>query len=322
MARNNRWMARVCVGAGALLLGIASGADGQVVASNRCVPPLNGQYAGCVASFNPPGAPNVVLSSLSQGHFTSCQPAPSVFIGNTIVVNGSSTLDFDLTIGGVAQGHVSATGFTSVRYVGIAFASPPQVEIFECEELSMDMSGGGMPAGMMLRESPTTASLGTTTISDIGGGLNRIDGFFNLRIELTMDGGMTWIPADAPVRIALGPALTTVACCSPTTGACGVMPDTTCAALGLVQISGIAGCLPNPCPAVVGACCHGATCTQTAGPAPCGTAGTFLGAGVACGPIGRGGPLNACCPADFNHSGVLGVQDIFDFLAAWFAGCP
>ncbi len=30
----------------------------------------------------------------------------------------------------------------------------------------------------------------------------------------------------------------------------------------------------------------------------------------------------ATCPADFNGVGGLSVQDIFDFLAAWFAGCP
>jgi Starch/carbohydrate-binding module (family 53)/Glycosyl hydrolase family 57 len=29
-----------------------------------------------------------------------------------------------------------------------------------------------------------------------------------------------------------------------------------------------------------------------------------------------------CCPADFNGQGGLGVQDIFDFLAAWFANDP
>jgi probable HAF family extracellular repeat protein len=28
------------------------------------------------------------------------------------------------------------------------------------------------------------------------------------------------------------------------------------------------------------------------------------------------------CPADFNHSGGLEIQDIFDFLNAWFAGSP
>ena len=28
------------------------------------------------------------------------------------------------------------------------------------------------------------------------------------------------------------------------------------------------------------------------------------------------------CPADFNRSGQLSVDDIFSFLNAWFAGCP
>lgn len=30
----------------------------------------------------------------------------------------------------------------------------------------------------------------------------------------------------------------------------------------------------------------------------------------------------AYCPGDFNHSGAVSVQDIFDFLAGYFAGCP
>jgi hypothetical protein len=31
--------------------------------------------------------------------------------------------------------------------------------------------------------------------------------------------------------------------------------------------------------------------------------------------------ITTCCDADFNHSGTVSVQDIFDFLAAYFAGC-
>ncbi len=34
------------------------------------------------------------------------------------------------------------------------------------------------------------------------------------------------------------------------------------------------------------------------------------------------GPPPPACPADFNNSGSVSVQDIFDFLAAYFAGCP
>ena len=28
------------------------------------------------------------------------------------------------------------------------------------------------------------------------------------------------------------------------------------------------------------------------------------------------------CPGDFNHSDGIEVQDIFDFLNAWFVACP
>jgi hypothetical protein len=74
--------------------------------------------------------------------------------------------------------------------------------------------------------------------------------------------------------------------------------------------------LPTP---AAGACCLGAACT-TATPANC--TGVFLGLGVACAPPVRNGVASACCPADFNNSGAASVQDIFDFLAAYFAGCP
>ena len=35
-----------------------------------------------------------------------------------------------------------------------------------------------------------------------------------------------------------------------------------------------------------------------------------------------GGQVPAPCTADFNNNGVASVQDIFDFLAAWFGGDP
>jgi hypothetical protein len=60
-------------------------------------------------------------------------------------------------------------------------------------------------------------------------------------------------------------------------------------------------------------------CTTTTA---AGCAGTFLGVGTVCAPVVRGGTINACCKADFNNSGGISVQDIFDFLAAYFAGCP
>lgn len=80
-------------------------------------------------------------------------------------------------------------------------------------------------------------------------------------------------------------------------------------------------------PPPVGACCTGATvqgvgttCTL-AGQATCGTQnGTYRGDGTMCGP-NPSTPI-ACCGANFNQQGAVTVQDIFDYLTAWFAGQP
>jgi hypothetical protein len=55
----------------------------------------------------------------------------------------------------------------------------------------------------MIRESPTLASTGQTSIADLGGGLYRIDSFFDIFTELSVDGGSTWMPATSSVRMDL-----------------------------------------------------------------------------------------------------------------------
>lgn len=69
------------------------------------------------------------------------------------------------------------------------------------------------------------------------------------------------------------------------------------------------------------ACCNAATgaCVVMSTPA-CESA---AGAGLS--PVGSTCSPAACpvpCAADFDRSGSVTVQDIFDFLAAYFAGCP
>lgn len=67
---------------------------------------------------------------------------------------------------------------------------------------------------------------------------------------------------------------------------------------------------------VSGACCTGSHCTVTTS-AACG--GSFQGASSVCGAAGN---PTTCCKANFNQTGGVSVQDIFDFLTAWFAGAP
>src|SRR5262249_7661116 len=73
-----------------------------------------------------------------------------------------------------------------------------------------------------------------------------------------------------------------------------------------------------------GLCCRGSTCNANVSQAACtavGQAGAmFVGSTSTCNAPGN--TTNPCCYADFNKTGGLGVQDIFDFLNAWFGGSP
>ena len=89
----------------------------------------------------------------------------------------------------------------------------------------------------------------------------------------------------------------------------------------------VATCTPNPC-VPAGVCCRGATCSTTvATSAACTasliggqTAGAAFPAGAAC---NAGAVSNSpCCFANYNKVNGVTVQDIFDFLADWFAGSP
>jgi hypothetical protein len=115
----------------------------------------------------------------------------------------------------------------------------------------------------------------------------------------------------------------TGACCL-SSGACLVRTPSQCAGIpGSVFHAAATPCSPNVCPQS-GVCCIGSTCavgiTQAGCTATAPVGAFFVAAGTAC---NAGGANTApCCYADFNKVGGLSVQDIFDYLAAWFAGSP
>jgi hypothetical protein len=54
---------------------------------------------------------------------------------------------------------------------------------------------------MMIRESPTLASTGQTTLTAVTGGY-QIDSFFDVFTELSLDGGISWMPdTSGPMRM-------------------------------------------------------------------------------------------------------------------------
>ena len=75
---------------------------------------------------------------------------------------------------------------------------------FQTEMLQLNIGGGNLPAGVMLRESPTRASLGQHTITPASAGSGvLVSSFFDVFLELSADGGATWVPASDAVRVVL-----------------------------------------------------------------------------------------------------------------------
>jgi hypothetical protein len=111
-----------------------------------------------------------------------------------------STLDAMVSINGGPQQPIMMTG--PVKTIAYNKGPGDTTGTFDVEMLSMTLTGGPV----MIRESPTKASTGKTSITDIGGGMWHIDSFFDVFTELSLDGGMTWIPkaGNRGTRVNLG----------------------------------------------------------------------------------------------------------------------
>jgi hypothetical protein len=67
---------------------------------------------------------------------------------------------------------------------------------FDTELLSLEITGGELPPGVRIRESPTRPSMGATSLMPVAGGMQMIGSFFDVFTELSVDGGMTYAPGD------------------------------------------------------------------------------------------------------------------------------
>ena len=86
--------------------------------------------------------------------------------------------------------------------------------VYPGELTSLNIAGAGMPSGILIRESPTMASSGSTSIQAVSGGY-MIDSFFDVYTEigtdyggswskvtaLSLDGGGTWTMGELPLHV-------------------------------------------------------------------------------------------------------------------------
>jgi hypothetical protein len=182
-------------------LALAAPVRAQVITSDPSLPVLYpaGQYLTpnqVHAMYNGPGLA-IVLSSIQHRAFGPVNRVPS---GPNEREDFNSTLNGLISVNGSPDQPMNASGPVTTEVFGKIGNT---TGTFNTEMLSMNLSGTSPFGPFMIRESPTLASTGQTTVTDIGGGLYQIDSFFDVFTELSIDGGASWMPSTGSAHVDL-----------------------------------------------------------------------------------------------------------------------
>ena len=106
----------------------------------------------------------------------------------------TSLAEFEISYdGGVTFSEVTAEVSNKIQITctGSAFGE----NTYDIQLITMNISGGGLLAGVSIRESPALTSMGGATMRMVTGGGYRISSFFDIFTEISIDGGVTWTPS-------------------------------------------------------------------------------------------------------------------------------
>jgi hypothetical protein len=182
----------------AIVAAVGSPAAAAPLFPTDSLPPLAGKYLDpdVVVYANGVMRRNAVFDG-----FTATFPPPD--LGGTETNSFAGMAVHEVSIdGGVSYFPISAPVQYTVRTVESDIVGLTRV--FDTEVLAMDVSGGTLPPNAVIRESPTLPSLGKTFITPDAGGY-RIDSFFDVFFELSLDFGQTWAPSIGPGHMVLVP---------------------------------------------------------------------------------------------------------------------
>src|SRR5206468_2238804 len=175
------------------------------------LPPLNGQYIS-PQLWHALYAQGIIISNVSHKRFTQTFPPPPPGVTDTHAF--ASQVECDLSLNnGQAWQHTSLPAQVTVSLRQVA--ADGATRFFETEMLALTIQGGVLPAGTMVRESPSKASLGRTSVETMPDGTYRIGSFFDIFPEVSTDGGATWLPTlSEPAHMVVSTPATplTIAC--------------------------------------------------------------------------------------------------------------
>lgn len=174
-----------------------------VLFSDPGIPPVGGADIGYLGQGSVEFAGTVAVSMMEPFHteFTNIVRAA---LGSDEKETFDSVLHalVDVPAMGAFDMPVTVSGPVEVIVRGY---SSGQTGTFQTEIVSMSLTGdvGGTP--VELRQSPTLASIGQTTITDVGGGMYDIESFFDVFVELSVDGGNSFVGGSDFKRMVLVP---------------------------------------------------------------------------------------------------------------------
>jgi autotransporter-associated beta strand protein len=180
----------------------------EVPKPNPNLPPLDGTYIS-PQKWHALYANGIIITNASHNRFTQTQPPPPP--GGSQTENFASTVNGLISMdGGASFQPFSAPASVMVQVQSRSDEDNGSTRFFDTEMLALSLSGGNLPGGVMVRESPSKASLGRTSVRAASGDY-QISSFFDIFTEVSLDGGATWSPSvTAPGTMGLAPSNTTV----------------------------------------------------------------------------------------------------------------
>jgi len=151
---------------------------------------------------------SAVLTCSSHGGFTAAVPPPATQSGTVrsdYFATFVGTLDLQPPLVASPVTHPLSLQVHMAELITLA-GTEGTTRTFDTELATFELGGSTAPAGVMVRESPSLASSGRTTITALSGGQYHVETYYDVWLELSLDGGATWSPADNAVHMTLGPA--------------------------------------------------------------------------------------------------------------------
>jgi hypothetical protein len=135
--------------------------------------------------------------------------APPQRVGETVVSDYTATFEGELTLEPPVVSStvthpltIQARMAESITLVGDSGGALT----LDAELVTFELQGTGMPADVMVRESSARESLGVTTITAVSAGQNRVETYYDVWLDISLDAGRTWHQAEQAVRTTLEPS--------------------------------------------------------------------------------------------------------------------